>query len=248
MRKILIADASRSFCEAVAKCLETEYDIICCHDGQTVIAYVNEYTPDMLVIDLSLPHIDGLNVLNMLRCAGKNLPVLALAANASDCVMQILSCLKVSHICQKPCSLEALICSIRMVAQNADSSLWIPETEVDNLLLQLGFRMGLTRYDNVRTAILLKYYGRVDSMTKSLYPMIAERNGGNAAQVEKSIRDAIHHAFRTGNGTNWNLYFFGTIDSACPSNEMFVARMASALRNRSRVQEEELLCLKVENG
>ena len=247
MYKVLIADASFSFCEAVANCLEPEYHVLCCHDGQTVIAYVNEYEPDMLVIDLALPHIDGVNVLNMLRCAGKNLPVLAMTANASDCVLQILSCLKVSHVCQKPCSLDALVCSIRMIAQNAENALWIPETEADNLLLHLGFRMGLTRYENVRTGILMKYNGSVDGMTKSLYPAIAEENGGNATQVEKSIRDAIHHAFRTGNRNYWSLYFPGAYGGKCPSNELFIARMASALKNRERVQNAQIQYLIAEN-
>lgn len=167
MRRILIAEASPVLCEALVNCLKTQYDVTFCFDGQEVIAYINKYAPDLLVLDLELPNRDGIAALNMLRCAGNNVPVVALTANASECVMQILNSLKVSYVCSKPCSLEALVCSIRMVANIEDSVLWIPETEVDNLLLHLGFRMGLTRYDNVRAAILMKYHGTVDGMTKS---------------------------------------------------------------------------------
>ena len=247
MRRILIAEASPVLCEALVNCLKTQYDVTFCFDGQEVIAYINKYAPDLLVLDLELPNMDGIAALNMLRCAGNNVPVVALTANASECVMQILNALKVSYVCPKPCSLEALVCSIRMVANIEDSALWIPETEVDNLLLHLGFRMGLTRYDNVRAAILMKYYGAVEGMTKSLYPAIAAENRGSATQVEKSIRDAIHHAFQTGNRNNWCLYFPGALAGKCPSNEMFIARMASALKNRERVQEAKKQYLKAEN-
>ena len=174
---------------------------------------------------------------------------MALTYNANDYVMKALANLKVSYICQKPCKLDALAAAIRMVADQAVSSLWLPETEVDNILLMLGFKMGLARYDILRSAIMLKYCGEDGGVTKCLYPAVALQFGGNAQQVEKAIRDAIHHAFKTGNKNNWKLYFESRENERCPSNEIFIARIACALRACNRIQKaEQMLYLMAANG
>ena len=135
-----------------------------------------------------------------------------------------------------------------MVINQEDASLWDVETELDNILLYLGFRMGPARYENVRTAVLLKYYGEAGGVTKCLYPAVAMHCGGNAMQVEKSVRDAIRHAFNTGNQDNWKLYFSNSTELQCPSNDMFMARIACALKTGYRMYKVgKVKRLKAEN-
>ena len=235
MRKILIADASRELCEAVAKQLGMRYSVTYCNDGEKVFEIVNSIDPDVLVLDLMLPNKDGLTILGMLRSAGKNMPVLVLTPYIHDYIASALAGLRVSHVCRKPCSVETLVCSIRRLTDDTDSFLWVSETEVDNILMMLGFRMGPSRYENVREAILLKYSGETDGMTKSLYPAVAASNGGNALQVEKSIRDAIRCAFQPGDRSLWTLYFPFAKQNQCPSNEVFITRIAYALQTQERL-------------
>ena len=237
MRKILIADASYELCEAIAKQLGKQYCVTYCNDGDKVFEIVNNTDPDVLVLDLMLPYKDGLTVLGMLRSAGKNMPVLVLTTYLNDYIASALAGLHVSYVCRKPCSVETLVCSIRSLADDTGSSLWVSETKVDNLLMMLGFRIGPSRYENVRTAILLRYYGGTDGMTKSLYPAVAASNGGNALQVEKSIRDAIRHAYQQGNRSLWAMYFPFNKQNQCPSNETFITRIAYALQTRERLPE-----------
>lgn len=237
MRKILIADASRELCEAVAKQLGKQYCVTYCNDGEKFFETLNSTNPNVLVLDLMLPNKDGLTILSILRAAGKNMPVLVLTSYIHEYIFVTLEELHVSHVCRKPCSVETLVCSIRKLADDADSSLWVSETEVDNILMMLGFHMGPSRYENVREAILLKYSGETDGMTKSLYPAVAASNGGNALQVEKSIRDAIRCAFQQGDRSLWTLYFPFAKHNKCPSNEVFITRIAYALQTRERLPE-----------
>lgn len=235
MQKILIADASCELCESVAKQLGTQCLVTYCNDGQKVIELVNNTEPDVLVLDLALPTVDGITILKMLRSAGKNIPVLVMTTYLNDYVVSNLQDLYVCYVCRKPCSVEALVCSIRALSNDEDSSPWIPETEVDNILILLGFQMGPLYYENVRTAILLKFRGEAGSMSKCLYPAVAARHGKNGAQVEKSIRDAIRRAFLEGDRNRWILYFPSARQNQYPSNDVFITRIAYALQTRERM-------------
>ena len=249
MQKILIADSSYELCKELSRSLDRDYHVTYCHDSDAVVRLVKSLDPDILVLDLALPGADGIMLLQLLRSSGRNLQVLALTYNTTDSVIKALADLKVSYICQKPCSMDALASAVRMVAAQAENTLWIPETEVDNILLMLGFKMGLVRYEILRTAIMLKFSGEDGGITKCLYPAVAALFGGNAQQVEKAIRDAIHHAFKVGNKNNWNLYFALAEDERCPSNEIFIARVACALKARKRIQQaEQMLYLMTANG
>ena len=236
MPKILIADASYGLCEGIIKQLKPPYLAVCCQDGQKAIELIYEMDPDILVLDLALPNVDSIaTIIKMLRSIGKNIPVLVLAAYLDDHIVSVLQDMRVFCVLWKPCDIDALVQCIYILLNRASISLWMPETEVDNILMMLGFRVELRCYENVRTAILLQFYGEADGMVKCLYPAVAKRNGGNAVQVEKSIRDAIRYAFQRGDRSRWALYFPFAGENQCPSNKAFIARIVYALQTLERL-------------
>lgn len=237
MRKILIAEESCELCEDIAKQLGTQYCVTYCNDGEEVVEGVNKTDPDILVLDLELPNIDSLTILNMLRSAGKNMPVIVLTSYVHPTIAAMLEELHVSLVYRKPCRAETLVCGIRRSGENLEHFLWMPETEVDNILMMLGFCIGPMRYENVRTAIMLEYSGKFEGMNKSMYPAVVNLNGGNVRQVEKSIRDAIRCAYKRGDRSLWAVYFPFNKKDQCPSNEVFIARIACALQTRERLSK-----------
>ena len=62
------------------------------------------------------------------------------------------------------------------------------------------------------------------SVTKELYPTVAAICGGNAVQVERSIRSAIAAAWVRGDHQLWQVYFPGEL--ARPTNASFISRLA----------------------
>ena len=64
-RKILVADASLEFCGALSDALGGAYELRICHDGLQTQSLLETFQPDVLVLDLTLPQLDGIAVLKM---------------------------------------------------------------------------------------------------------------------------------------------------------------------------------------
>lgn len=243
MRKILIADSLPAMCDALERALQPDFSVMSCRDGQTAQELLCSFRPDIFVIDLSIPGVDGLQVISAARLSGRNVRILATTVCNSPYVLGRLRQMQVDQLCVKPCRIESLICSVRQMALQDPNTSWQPELETDNILLSLGFRMGYGMYANTHKAVMLKYRGGVGSLMKELYPSIAQSVRGNAQQVEKSIRDAIHRAHQKGNMAVWRMFFGDGVQTRCPSNEAFITRIAHILKRQeqeSTSREEEI--------
>jgi len=88
MRKqtILVIDDQKDFAQLVARTLEHEgFDVILAAEGTTGLQIAREHRPDLIVLDLTMPDIDGLEVCKALRSELRHarLPILVLSARAS---------------------------------------------------------------------------------------------------------------------------------------------------------------------
>jgi len=71
MLKLLIADATEEFRIALAERLAGSYVIRCCNHGKQTMELIHTFRPDMLVLDMMLPALDGISLLKDLRRRGK---------------------------------------------------------------------------------------------------------------------------------------------------------------------------------
>lgn len=81
--RVLLAEDHALVREAVRELLNSESDITVvgeAADGEDVLPLVAETQPDVLVLDIDLPHLNGIHVLKRLRAEGNPLPALALSA------------------------------------------------------------------------------------------------------------------------------------------------------------------------
>jgi two-component system, OmpR family, response regulator MprA len=79
--RILVVDDEPAVREAVDRALRLEgYDTELAQDGRQALDALAERAPDALVLDLLMPHVDGLEVCRRLRAAGDRTPVLVLTA------------------------------------------------------------------------------------------------------------------------------------------------------------------------
>ena len=241
-KRLLIADATGTFGKYIAKQLNNEFITKICNDGDRALELIRKFDPDIFLIDLQLPGTDGLSVLRAMHAAGLDTKVVAITGLSDDYICAELTRLQVANVYLKPCLLGAVVSCIREVAktensQREDSCI---ENELDWILLDLNFQMGCGRYQVVHAAVLFLYDHPYCSMTKCLYPALAKRFNGTAKQTEKAIRDAIKNAWKNGSRPMWYLYFQpGAIedDNSCPSNEVFLARIANVLLQKKRLKK-----------
>jgi two-component system, OmpR family, response regulator MprA len=79
--RVLIADDDRAIREALTRALGLEgYDVVQAGDGNTALTLIESTKPDVAILDVMMPNIDGLTVCRVLRAERNRLPVLMLTA------------------------------------------------------------------------------------------------------------------------------------------------------------------------
>ena len=79
--RILVVEDERALCDAIARSLRNlAYSVDCCYDGQQALDLLDVETFDLVVLDLNLPHVDGMTVLRQLRTTDCETKVLVLSA------------------------------------------------------------------------------------------------------------------------------------------------------------------------
>ncbi|MGH3862951.1 response regulator transcription factor [Actinokineospora sp.] len=85
MSVVLLAEDDASIADPLSRALHREgYEVEVVGDGHRALEVASTRHPDLLVLDLGLPGIDGLEVCRRLRAAGRSIPVLMLTARADE--------------------------------------------------------------------------------------------------------------------------------------------------------------------
>jgi two-component system response regulator (stage 0 sporulation protein A) len=238
MHKLLIADGTGNFAKPVMQQLKSEYSILICTDDQQVLSQIMQFDPDILLLDLQLPGADGVAVLRAIRSAGIRTRVIAITPLSSQHILNELALLDVSSVHLTTSRPNAIVNTIHQISDRIDHGeevpCWDPAIEADKMLLDLGFCMGRGRYTVIHAAVLYVYRNPDCFMTKCLYPDLASIFHTSITQIEKAIRDAIKYAWLQGASGLWKLYLHQNsgVTNKCPSNEVFLAYAAHALRCR----------------
>ncbi len=82
--QVLLVEDDLDLVDALSRVLASRgFNLVCCADGKEALAWVRKRQFDVVVLDLSLPGLDGLEVLQRLRDLGQRLPVLVVTARGS---------------------------------------------------------------------------------------------------------------------------------------------------------------------
>lgn len=107
MRKILIATGSEIINECFAKRLRSEYNVQLCFESNSIISTLERTHPDVLIINLRLPHITGLEVLR--QSTYKPPIVIALTPILSTTIVDEAQAAGVGALIRLPCSIDCVI-------------------------------------------------------------------------------------------------------------------------------------------
>ena len=231
---MLIADSSEEFGAGLADLVRGAYILRCCRDGRETMETISVFKPDILVLDLMLPGLDGISILRQAAAAGLRPMVLATSRYVSDYVVDAAQQLGVGYLMVKPCDVRATVARLGDLTQRLKQPLFSqpdPRTAVSNLLLALGVPTKLRGYAYLREAILERMRDPAQSVTKELYPCVAALCGGTAIQVERSIRSAIAAAWTRRDEQVWRLYFQPDPGGSLPrpTNTAFISRLSDSV-------------------
>lgn len=251
---VAIADDNRELTNLLKGIINEEPDmevIGVSYDGVQCLQMVEEKRPDVLLLDIIMPHLDGMTVLEKISNQEKMPNVIMLTAFGQEDVTKKAVELGARYFIVKPFDTANLANQIRLVMRKPqnDSSIPVTQTNVqgDNekkepsldasitsIIHEIGVPAHIKGYLYLREAIAMVYHDieLLGSITKVLYPDIAKKYNTTASRVERAIRHAIEVAWNRGNIDSIANMFGYTVSmtKAKPTNSEFIAMVADRLR------------------
>jgi two-component system, response regulator, stage 0 sporulation protein A len=255
--KLVIADDNIQFGQILKEFIQEQEDmeiIGVAKNGLEACDLIEKFTPDIALLDIIMPHLDGLGVLErvqQMKIKDKPLFVI-ISAVGHDKITQKAISLGAEYYIIKPFDLNILVERIRqlkdMKAQynmkKAQSDPSQPsfkehytkslETLVTNLMHDLGVPAHIKGYQYLRDSIIMviKDLDAINSVTKKLYPTVANSYNTTPSRVERAIRHAIEVAWSRGQIETIDSLFGFTVNmgKGKPTNSEFIAMIADKLR------------------
>jgi two-component system OmpR family response regulator len=194
--RAVVVDDEDSLTDLLSMALRYEgWDVKLASDGQHALSVIREFRPDVVVLDIMLPDIDGLAVLTRLRADGIQAPILFLTAK--DSVDDRVAGLTVGgdDYVTKPFSLEELVARLRAlirrsslaVSDSEDSRLEVGDLELDEDSYEVrrgGVPVELTATEFELLRFLMRNPRRVLSKAQILDRVWSYDFGGRSSVVE----------------------------------------------------------------
>ncbi len=244
--KVVVADSDREFCNLLRDSFsrDEQIDLLAATEsGVEAIEKIQRYQPDVLILDLVLPGIDGFEVMariKKLTVAKKPKIIIASHLSGENFISKALSA-GAAYFMAKPVDIATLRerildfsanrTSLRPSAYSARHSGL--DEKLSNIFITVGIPAHIKGYQYLREAIKMSIDNPelINSITKKLYPGIAERFNTSASKVERAIRHAIEVAWNRGKIENINSIFGIKIYSPNdkPTNGEFIALLADKM-------------------
>ena len=261
--RVLIADDNQDFSRTLSSYINNQDDmevIAMAKDGNEAVDMIAKNNPDIVLLDVIMPHLDGLGVLeevNEMETSKKPVCIM-LSAVGQDKITQKAISLGAEYYVVKPFDIELLIKRIKEIKYhqpNQTSNYFITreikpqyielsmdeskkeenlEALVTNIIHEVGVPAHIKGYQYLREAIMMVVndIDVINQITKSLYPKIAAKYNTTPSRVERAIRHAIEVAWGRGQQEAVESIFGYTISASKgkPTNSEFIAMIADKLR------------------
>ncbi len=260
--RILLVDDNKEFCNILSDYLKSQhgFEIVgIAKDGLEAIELITVKLPDIVVLDIIMPHLDGLEVLEKLNTMNlERFPkVIVLSAVGQEKITQRALTLGAEYYVIKPFDLDVFSKRLKECMGNMSAS---PErrsliehssivkhstTERDleaaitNVIHEIGVPAHIKGYLYLRDSItmVINNVELLSAVTKELYPSIARKYNTTSSRVERAIRHAIEVAWGRGRVDVINNLFGYTIHNqkGKPTNSEFIALVADKLRLEMKI-------------
>ena len=248
--KIILVDDNKEFCELVKEYLDQQSNmhvIDVAYNGVEGLKLIKEQDPDVVILDIIMPHLDGIGVLEELNRQNmiQNQKIIMLTAFGHEEVTQRVVELGANYYIMKPFDLEVLVERIEQlmnpskITTNFSGAAIAPRKKdinvrITEIMHQIGVPAHIKGYLYLRAAIemVVKNIELLGAITKELYPLVAKQFNTTPSRVERAIRHAIEVSWERGNIKAINNIFGHSVttESGKPTNSQFIAKIADKLR------------------
>lgn len=129
-QRILVVDDDPTISDVVTRYLQSDgYDVQVAFDGEEALEHARAFYPDLVVLDLMLPKLDGLEVCRLLRSQG-SVPIIMLTAKGDEMDRLVGLNLGADDYIAKPFSPRELVARVKAVLRRSAS---IPGIDEDSL-------------------------------------------------------------------------------------------------------------------
>lgn len=243
-----MADASEEFRRLLVEALRGEGDLSVVGetgDGEAAVELCRQRQCDVLVMDMILASLDGVEVLSKVSAMTPKPKVLVISSFASGSVADLAAAKGADYFMMKPCRTSAVVERVRQMVTGArpaeeDTRGQGLESTVTAIIHEIGVPAHIKGYQYLREAIMITVEDMdvINAVTKVLYPEVAKRFGTTASRVERAIRHAIEVAWDRGDLETLQKYFGYTVSNAKgkPTNSEFIAMIADRLQLQRKQQ------------
>lgn len=232
--RIAIADDSKELVRIIEDFFEDNSDIevvATVSNGAMCINMIEQYHPDVLLLDNVMPHFDGLAVLEKMQSYNTEVTtkIIMLSAFPQDDVLKRAASYGAAYFIGKPFNLDQLEQRIKECVLPADDEVI---ERVGETLVDLGIPLHLKGYLYLRDAIVLVHRDieQLSAITKVVYPSIAKTYDVSAPSVERAIRSAIKKSWHSDMPKKQELFSQMVVK---PTNSIFIATVVDSLRVKS---------------
>ena len=221
-------------------------------NGSIACQYILEKQPDVVLVEVVLPEIDGLGVIEKMKMElgeDKKTAFIVIGSISSDHMVECAFQAGADYYIMKPFHNKSVLSRIRQVMQYGNMNLKVLhnnkeyeaktmeydlETDVTEIIREIGIPAHIKGYQYIREGIIMAVddINMLNYITKLLYPTIAKKYKTTSSSVERAIRHAIEVAWSRGKIEVLEEMFGYTISAGKgkPTNSEFIALLADKLR------------------
>lgn len=260
---VAIADDNERIVSLLVEVMENDADIEVvgvAYNGLDAIKVVNEKHPDVVLLDLVMPKLDGLGVLEHFKyhAETEKLPTfIVITAIGQEGVTEKAFSLGADYYMMKPFDNQILLNRVKQIKRvekerpveakkestNKLNTYYLEhnlESDVTNIIHEIGVPAHIKGYQYLRDAIMMSVNDgeMLNSITKLLYPSIAKQHKTTPSRVERAIRHAIEVAWSRGKMDTIDDLFGYTVSNGKgkPTNSEFVALIADKIRLEYKIR------------
>ncbi|MGN0399442.1 MAG: sporulation transcription factor Spo0A [Blautia sp.] len=254
---VAIADDNEKMLDLLGNLINEDKDLELvghANNGADIYDIIKEKEPDVVLLDIIMPKVDGLSVMERVGRDGnlkKHPAFIVISAVGKEQITEDAFNLGANYYVLKPFDNKMLLSRIKHIRQmkenktresrtvNAyeDNTTYFErnlEADVTNIIHEIGVPAHIKGYQYLRDAIILSVNDMemLNSITKILYPTIAKKHQTTPSRVERAIRHAIEVAWSRGKMDTIDELFGYTVSTGKgkPTNSEFIALIADKIR------------------
>ena len=256
---VAIADDNERILDLLGEIVDSDHELNLvgkANNGEDAYRIIREKQPDVVLLDLIMPKMDGLSVMETVgrdKELKKHPGFIVITAVGQERITEDAFKKGANYYILKPFQNDMIISQIKLAGHPSRnggaevSGMGIQagktpevslETRVTDMIHEIGIPAHIKGYHYLRDAIMMAVEDMdvLNAITKVLYPTVAKMHQTTASRVERAIRHAIEVAWSRGKLDTLDHLFGYTVSNGKgkPTNSEFIALIADTIRLESK--------------